>query len=161
MSQANAPVRNILNAVEEGISVLAMLILIAVICLQVFCRYVLQNSLDWTEEMARYMVIWSVLFGCSFAMRTGQHLELSILRNFVGPGAKKALECLSCLVCLGFSGIMIYAGMESVINIHWSEQLTPAMHLPAWIIWMAMPVGFALMGIQALLRCVDTLRKNT
>lgn len=55
---------------------------------------------------------------------------------------------------------MVYAGMESVINIHWSEQLTPAMQLPAWIIWMAMPSGFGLMGIQAILRCVDEIAKN-
>ena len=160
MPSENVTLRSAISAVDEWISVLTMLILIVVVCLQVFCRYVLQSSLDWTEEMARYMVIWSVLFGCSFAMRTGSHLELSILRNFVGDRAKKVLECISCIVCLIFSLIMIYAGMESVINIHWSEQLTPAMHLPAWIIWMAMPGGFALMGLQALLRCVDTLRKN-
>ena len=56
---------------------------------------------------------------------------------------KKYVKCFSCIVCLAFSIIMVYAGMESVINIHWSEQLTPAMQLPAWIIWMAMPAASA------------------
>ena len=56
--------------------------------------------------------------------------------------------------------IMVYAGMESVINIHWSEQLTPAMQLPAWISGMAMPAGLGRMGIQAILRCVDEIAKN-
>ncbi len=160
MNPESSLLRRAINTTEVWISVLSMLILIIVVGVQVFCRYVLQNSLDWTEEMARYLVIWSVLFGCSFAMRTGSHLELSILRNLVGPRSQKAIECFSCLVCFGFSIIMIYAGMESVINIHWSEQLTPAMQIPAWIIWLAMPAGFALMGIQALLRCLDTLKKN-
>ena len=117
------PFRKAINAIEVWVSVFAMLLLILVVSIQVFCRYVLQDSLAWTEELARYLVIWSVLFGCSFA-------------------------------------IMVYAGMESVINIHWSEQLTPAMQLPAWIIWMAMPAGFGLMGIQAILRCVDEIAKN-
>lgn len=120
----------------------------------------LHDSLDWTEELARYLIIWSVLFGCSFAMRTDSHLELSILSNFSGPRMKAYIKCFSCIVCLVFSAIMVYASMESVINIHWSEQLTPAMHLPAWIIWMAMPVGFGLMGIQAILRCADEISKN-
>ena len=44
-----------------------MLLLILVVSIQVFCRYVLQDSLAWTEELARYLIIWSVLFGCSFA----------------------------------------------------------------------------------------------
>ena len=144
----DSPFRKAINAIEVWVSVFAMLLLILVVSIQVFCRYVLQDSLAWTEELARYLVIWSVLFGCSFAMRTDSHLELSILSNF------------SCIVCLAFSIIMVYAGMESVINIHWSEQLTPAMQLPAWIIWMAMPAGFGLMGIQAILRCVDEIAKN-
>ena len=93
-------------------------------------------------------------------MRTDSHLELSILSNFSGPRMKKYVKCFSYIVCLAFSIIMVYAGMESVINIHWSEQLTPAMQLPAWIIWMAMPAGFGLMGIQAILRCVDEIAKN-
>ena len=146
----DSPFRKAINAIEVWVNVFAMLLLILVVSIQVFCRYVLQDSL----------VIWSVLFGCSFAMRTDSHLELSILSNFSGPRMKKYVKCFSCIVCLAFSIIMVYAGMESVINIHWSEQLTPAMQLPAWIIWMAMPAGFGLMGIQAILRCVDEIAKN-
>ena len=153
----DSPFRKAINAIEVWVSVFAMLLLILVVFIQVFCRYVLQDSLAWTEELARYLVIWSVLFGCSFAMRTDSHLELSILSNFSGPRMKKYVKCFSCIVCLAFSIIMVYAGMESVINIHWNEQLTPAMQLPAWIIWMAMPAGFGLMGIQAILRCVDEI----
>ena len=145
----DSPFRKAINAIEVWVSVFAMLLLILVVSIQVFCRYVLQDSLAWTEELARYLVIWSVLFGCSFAMRTDSHLELSILSNFSGPRMKKYVKCFSCIVCLAFS-----------INIHWSEQLTPAMQLPAWIIWMAMPAGFGLMGIQAILRCVDEIAKN-
>ena len=136
----DSPFRKAINAIEVWVSVFAMLLLILVVSIQVFCRY--------------------VLFGCSFAMRTDSHLELSILSNFSGPRMKKYVKCFSCIVCLAFSIIMVYAGMESVINIHWSEQLTPAMQLPAWIIWMAMPAGFGLMGIQAILRCVDEIAKN-
>ena len=153
-------VRNLLDSMEVIVSLSAMVMLIVIVSIQVFCRYVLQNSLDWTEEMARYLVIWSVLFGCSYAMRSGSHLELSLLKSIVGKEFSRYVECFACLVCCVFSGIMIYAGTESVVNIHWSEQLTPAMQLPAWIIWMAMPVGFAFMGIQAFLRCWDILSRT-
>ena len=81
----DSPFRKAINAIEVWVSVFAMLLLILVVSIQVFCRYVLQDSLAWTEELARYLVIWSVLFGCSFAMRTDSHLELSILSNFSGP----------------------------------------------------------------------------
>lgn len=112
----DSPFRKAINAIEVWVSVFAMLLLILVVSIQVFCRYVLQDSLAWTEELARYLVIWSVLFGCSFAMRTDSHLELSILSNFSGPRMKKYVKCFSCIVCLAFSIIMVYAGMESRVS---------------------------------------------
>lgn len=102
----DSPFRKAINAIEVWVSVFAMLLLILVVSIQVFCRYVLQDSLAWTEELARYLVIWSVLFGCSFAMRTDSHLELSILSNFSGPRMKKYVKCFSCIVCLAFSIMM-------------------------------------------------------
>ncbi len=144
-----------LNNLEIAISIFSMALLVAVVGVQVFCRYVLQNSLAWTEEAARYLVIWSVLFGCSYAMRTGSHLELALLRSKVRPHLKTGLEVFSCMACFVFSAIMVYSSMESLLNIHWTRQLTPAMQIPAWLIWIAMPFGFSLMGLQALLRCLD------
>ena len=91
----DSPFRKAINAIEVWVSVFAMLLLILVVSIQVFCRCVLQDSLAWTEELARYLVIWSVLFGCSFAMRTDSHLELSILSNFSGPRMKKYVKCFS------------------------------------------------------------------
>ena len=51
------PFRKAINAIEAWVSVFAMLLLILVVSIQVFCRYVLQDSLAWTEELARYLVI--------------------------------------------------------------------------------------------------------
>lgn len=147
-----------INAVDMAISVTALTILVIIVSIQVFCRYVLQNSLDWTEELARYLSIWSVMFGCSYAMKTDSHLEMTILRSLVGPRLRKFIHAFACLMCLLFCLIMLYASIQSIENIRWSEQLTPAMQIPAWIIWMAMPVGMGLMGIQAIIRIIHILR---
>lgn len=148
-----------LDAVDILVSVTSLAILVVIVSVQVFCRYVLQNSLDWTEELARYLLIWAVLFGCSYAMKEEAHLEMSILRSMVGQRLEKIIHVFACLMCLVFCVIMINAGMESIENIRWSEQTTPAMQIPAWIIWLAMPVGFALMGIHAVLRVVRIIRR--
>lgn len=139
------------------ISVISLSLLVLIVAVQVFCRYVLQNSLDWTEELARYLLIWSVLFGCSYATKTDSHLEMAILRSLVGPRTGKGVHVFSCLVTALFCGIMIAASLDSIANIRWSEQLTPAMQIPAWYVWLAMPVGFGLMGVHAILRIVRIL----
>ena len=147
-----------INNIDVVISVISLGILVVIVSVQVFCRYVLQNSLDWTEELARYLSIWSVMFGCSYAMKSDAHLQMTVLRSLVGPRLRKAIHAFACLMCLIFCLIMVYAGMESITNIRWSEQLTPAMQLPAWIIWLAMPIGFGLMGIQSVIRTVRVRR---
>lgn len=48
----DSPFRKAINAIEVWVSVFAMLLLILVVSIQVFCRYVLQDSLAWTEELA-------------------------------------------------------------------------------------------------------------
>lgn len=52
----DSPFRKAINAIEVWVSVFAMLLLILVVSIQVFCRYVLQDSLAWTEELARYLI---------------------------------------------------------------------------------------------------------
>lgn len=141
-----------LDGIDVAISVVTLALLVIVVSVQVFCRYVLQNSLDWTEELARYLLIWSVLFGCSFAAKTGSHLEMAVLRGLVGLRGGTWLHVFSCLMTFVFSLIMINASLDSIENTRWSEQLTPAMQIPAWLVWLAMPAGFALTGLHALLR---------
>ncbi len=158
MNKQSSPLQRVIDKIDVTISVTALTILVIIVSVQVFCRYVLQNSLDWTEELARYLSIWSVMFGCSYAMKNDGHLEMTVLRSLVGPRLRKAIHAFACLMCLLFCLIMIYAGMESIENIRWSEQLTPAMQIPAWIIWLAMPIGMGLMAIQAVIRTVRVLR---
>ena len=44
-----------------------------IIFIQVVCRYVFQNSLTWSEEMARYMFVWLVYFSVSYTARRKTH----------------------------------------------------------------------------------------
>lgn len=147
-----------LDSIDMIVSISALALLVVIVSVQVFCRYVLQNSLDWTEELARYLLIWSVLFGCSYAMREDAHLEMSIVRSLVGPRFGRWIRVFAYMASLVFCLIMIQAGMESIENIRWSEQTTPAMEIPAWIIWLAMPLGFGLTGLHAVLRTIKVVR---
>lgn len=156
----DSPFRKAINAIEVWVSVFAMLLLIlgrlhsGVLPLRAPGLPRLDGR---AGPLPRH---WSVLFDAVSPCAPTPTSSFPSFPTFPAPAWKKYVKCFSCIVCLAFSIIMVYAGMESVINIHWSEQLTPAMQLPAWIIWMAMPAGFGLMGIQAILRCVDEIAKN-
>ena len=66
-----------------------------IIFIQVVCRYVFQNSLTWSEEMARYMFVWLVYFSVSYTARREKHIRIDAAINLYPKKARPYIEILS------------------------------------------------------------------
>ena len=66
-------IRWIDNNIERVLCVTLLALMSIIIVVQVFFRYVLQNSLQWSEEIARYMFIWLIYIGISYGVKTDKH----------------------------------------------------------------------------------------
>ena len=64
--------RKILSLIEEKLEeyflVISMIAMVVIIFLQVVMRYVFNNSLTWSEEIARYIFLWQIWIGVSYAV---------------------------------------------------------------------------------------------
>jgi TRAP-type C4-dicarboxylate transport system permease small subunit len=92
--------------------ILVFWVLAVVVFLQFFTRYVLNDSLAWTEEVARYLLILVCFLGSITATRRGAHITLEFLMRMVPPVLAKALTVLSQTITLGFFGAMTWIGVE-------------------------------------------------
>lgn len=105
--------RDLLNRILNvlaGVSFIAMVILT---CWQVFTRYVLQNPSSWSEELVSYLFAWASLFGASLITGERGHMNIPILVERMGPGARKALSIFGELVAFAFSAvILVYGGIQ-------------------------------------------------
>ena len=63
----------------KGMILLFMVAMSVIIMVQVFSRYVLNSSISWSEEIARYLMIWTALVGASVALRQGSHVAITLL----------------------------------------------------------------------------------
>lgn len=80
-----------------------------IVFLQFFTRYVLNDSLAWTEEIARYGLMWVVFIGGIMVTRRNTHIAVELLSNVMKPGpARAALLALVDLVKLCFLGLLAY-----------------------------------------------------
>jgi hypothetical protein len=61
-----------------------------IVFLQFFTRYVLNDSLSWTEEIARYGLMWIVFIGGAMVTRRNSHIAVELLSNVMGPGPLRA-----------------------------------------------------------------------
>lgn len=60
---------------EMSICVALISVIAVVLGLQVFMRYVMQNSLSWSEELARYLFIWLIYIGISYGAKIMRHIK--------------------------------------------------------------------------------------
>ncbi|CAG36240.1 TRAP transporter small permease [Desulfotalea psychrophila] len=138
--------------IEMLISSGALVVMTVITVVQVFNRYVLQNSLDWSEELARYLFIWAVYVGCSYAVYKDRHLEVTILRTICNGKFARSLTLLSLTLNLLFCIFVTVVGIKFVLFLASTGQKTPALEISAYWVYLSMPFGFGMMGLRVIER---------
>lgn len=143
----------VISWIEEVVSCLCMAGMVITIGMQVFNRYVMGSSLVWSEELGRYLFIWSVYVGCGYAMREDRHLQVTALKQFTGPFVNRVLDVFTQIATLVFCGFAVWWGIGMIRFLMQTGQEAPALEIPIYWVFLALPVGMALMA----LRCIQNL----
>ena len=116
----------------------------------VFARYVLHNSLAWSDELASILFLWLAMLGSVLALRRGEHMRMTAWINSASGERRALYEALGIAACLAFLALVAlpalhYAQDEVAVT-------TPSLEISnAWRA-AAIPVGVALMGLFAMFR---------
>ena len=68
---------------EKMICTVTLALMSAIIVAQVFFRYVLNNSLSWSEELARYLFIWTIYIGISYGVKMDKHVAVDAVYSYM------------------------------------------------------------------------------
>ncbi len=149
-ARAMETLRSVLHKLEKAVDSCVVAIcgsllftITILIFVQVICRYVLQNSLSWSEELTRYMMVWIVFLAVGFVLSKGGHANIDMLLNRFSPGARRVVEKGSLLLIIVFSGIVIRYGF--VLMRFGRKQVSSALELPMHYVYLAIPIGGALL----------------
>ncbi len=116
----DAPVSLVVGEEETSIADISLIdwpaiavfwLLAVIVFLQFFTRYVLNDSLAWTEEAARYLLILVCFLGSISAVRRGGHIALEFLPRMLPAAYGKALAVLSELITFGLYGALTWIGI--------------------------------------------------
>lgn len=136
-----------LNTIVKHLCIVLVGILVVLVLVTVFFRYVLNMGIGWSDELARYLNIWVALFGASIAFKYGDHVGIEFFRNFLPDKALRIFKFLMRFLILVFLCISEYYFYFYFIK---SRALTPAMQIPYRWIQLSLFVGFAVMIIHLL-----------
>jgi len=126
-----------------------LLITIGVIIMSIFLRYFLHNSPIWTEEVAMFALIWSVMFGAVAAFSYGEHVSITAVEKFMPEIVSKIMRCFRHILIVGILGVMTYLGVNYISSM-WKFR-TLALDIPKAFPLMSIPIGMGLMLLQYIL----------
>ena len=125
------------------VSILAFYLVL--VLLQVFFRYVLNESLFWAEEAVRFSMVWSTLLGSALVARDRAHIRIAVVENLLPPGIRRGLDIVLDLLMIAFCLILMVTGLQFAGRS--MMQTSASLDLPMWAVYGAIPLGAALQGL--------------
>ena len=123
----------------EIILVFSVGILVIPVSLQIFSRYTaLIPSYIWTEEMARFLFIWTIMVGAMIGVRESTHFEVDVWPR-LSPRAEAVVRLVSRVGVLIAALVFVWAGIEFT-RFAWNR-ISELAELPLWLIHIAWPVA--------------------
>jgi TRAP-type C4-dicarboxylate transport system permease small subunit len=131
-----------------GIGMFVGLVLACV--MQVFFRFVLNNSLSWTEELARYLFVWMHLIGASLLIEDNGHATVTVILDLLHGKARKVVNILIEAIIFIDGTLMLYSGV--IVSYRSRTNVSTAMSIPMWVINLSVAVSGALLMFQAIVQ---------
>ena len=106
--------------------------------------------LSWAQELCIYMFIWMAKFGAAYGVRTGIHVGVDVLINKLNPKWRKGVTLFGLLGGALFTVIVGTMGAKFVAELMTTDQTSPDLELPSWIVYLCIPLGSYLMSFRFL-----------
>jgi len=119
------------------------------VLLGVLFRYVLKAPLPWSEELARYLMVWGASLGASVAYREGSHIGITILVDKLHGTTGKVITGITQIIIIAFMTIVMIEGFGLIFKL--SGQTSPAMEIPMAWPYLAIPFGCLFILFEALI----------
>ncbi len=137
--------------------VVLMVAMVTSVVWQVLSRYLFVVPAAWTEELARFLLIWIGMLGAAFAYRDGSHLGIDLLADKLNESARHRLHVIVHILCLLFAASVLVVGGGSLVSMTWElKQYSAAMELPIAWVYSVIPAS----GVLICLFAVDAAVGN-
>ena len=152
----------IFDRLSDTLAVLSAWLFFAIggmILWEVFFRYVFTSPTIWAEELSRFFQIWALYIAAASVLRHGSMIRIGLLIDRLGPRGRVAAEIFSLAVVAAFSAVACWYGAKIALNSWQVGRMSGTMlNVPQWMTEAAIPFGFAMLFLQALIQIVRAAR---
>ncbi|MEA5082766.1 MAG: TRAP transporter small permease [Lachnospiraceae bacterium] len=147
VSNVIAKVSESVNKVCTVLSVGMLGAMVLVTFVQIICR-VFFTALSWSEELARYLLVWSTFIGAGCVYKTSGHISVEVVQNLLPRTARTATRIFVHILCGILFAIAVVYGIKYMSMV--GTQKSAALHIPMKYMYAAIPVGCGIMIVHAI-----------
>ncbi|HSB68952.1 MAG TPA: TRAP transporter small permease [Candidatus Methylomirabilis sp.] len=145
-----------LVAILEIYSAVLILVMLGVVLVGVFYRYVVDQALSWYDEFAGYILVWLTMYGSVVGLARGKHISFeTVVEKFPRRGQRTA-AIFAILCVLSFSLVVLLSGWQLIIEMGGETAISIPELKMAWI-YSVMPISAALMVLVGVVQVFSLL----
>jgi TRAP-type C4-dicarboxylate transport system permease small subunit len=146
-----------ISKIEAVLLAVGVLLMAANTIANVIGRFVLGNSLFFSEELNRILIILITFAGLSYAARHGRHIRMSAIFDTLPVPARKALMVVISLITAAAMFGLCYYSITYIMTQAGRGRVLPSLQVPVWWILIWLPVGFFMTGMQYALTAIKNM----
>ncbi|MEM9630459.1 MAG: TRAP transporter small permease [Pseudomonadota bacterium] len=126
---------------------------------EVTARYLFVAPTIWAAELSQLCLIWGTMIAMPWLLKTNRHIAVDAMTERLGKTAKRVCATLAMIVIGVFSAIVAWKGGGIFLDSFERGRTTGSMlDLPTWVSELAIPIGFALLFVQAVIETVKAIK---
>lgn len=134
---------------NQAVIVIMMIVMSSLVFANVVSRYAFGQSLNWSEEIARFLMIWITYLGAGLAMREGQHVAIEFFQGLLPPRFHVLARSLVLITILAFLAVLTVVGFQ-FSEFAW-RQRSPVMQWRMGVVYLAIPLGSIMFALHLLI----------
>lgn len=143
-----------ISKLEAVILAMGVLLMAVNTTANVIGRFVLGESIMFSGEVNRILIIMITFAGIGYAARHGRHIRMSAIYDALPVGGRKALMIFISLFTSLIMFFLLYYAVIYIVDLYSKGRVLPALGFPIWVIYIWVPLGFLITGIQYLLTAI-------
>lgn len=150
---------DVLAAIVRGLTGLALVALVLLVCAEIVTRFFFNHSLMVVEELAGYLVVGLTLLGASLSLRSNSLFQVGFVLQSLPAAVQRLLNLVFMLLSLGVCGVLIWQTFRLVMSSYARGNVAPTtLMTPLWIPQLLVPLGLSMIAIFIVEKLIVTLR---
>ncbi len=141
-------VKYYVDHVEEGALAACIGTTVILIFVQICMRYIFNQSLSWSEELARYLFVWESWLGIGLGVKYRKHIQVEMFANKLSDKNRFYLGWIVDIILMIILIYLIVQGSVLVVKMYNLGTVSPALRIPMAYVYASAPVGCIIMALR-------------